>query len=110
MMDVVIKIVTWVITSFSGMLGIAKAFTELKKLLEKDVMPDIKTEDKAEEIVKKQELAHHLVVVTGIEAAYNIARGLILALNFALMMHYALKFSQVMRPKREGEQDRTTGQ
>ena len=104
MMDEVIKIVAWIITSLLGMIGFAKSFVETKKLLEKEVMPDIKTEEKAEEIVKKQELAHHLVVFTGIEAAYNIARGLVLALNFALLMHYALKFSQGMRPKKESEQ------
>ncbi len=34
----------------------------------------------------------------------NIARGLVLALNFALLMHYALKFSQGMRPQKESEQ------
>lgn len=103
MWDIISKIITWAITSFGGIIGIVKTFSETKKLLEKDVMPDIKTEDKAEEIVKKQELAHHLVILAGLEAAYNVARGLVVAFNFALLMHYSLKFAQSVKRKESSE-------
>lgn len=74
-----------------------KAFDETKKLIDEKIIPDIKSEVKAEEIVRKQELARSLVAFAGVEAAYNTAIGLIITLNFALIMHYALKFAT--RPK-----------
>lgn len=91
-MDEIIKIGSWILSIISGLVASAKGFVEMKKIMDEKVMPDIKTEDKADEIQKKQELAKWLVIFTGIEATYNIARGLILALNFAVLMHYALKF------------------
>jgi hypothetical protein len=92
--------ITWVITTIASIFAGMKAFDETKKLIEEKIMPDIKTEDKAEEIVRKQELAKSLVAFTGIEVAYYTARGLIIALNFALIMHYALKFG-ASRPRNE---------
>ena len=92
-MPIVAQWITWVITTIASIFTGVKAFDEAKKLIEDKIMPDIKTEDKAEEIVQKQELAKSLVAFTGIEAAYYTARGLIIALNFALIMHYALKFA-----------------
>jgi len=92
--------ITWVISTIVNIVTGLKAFDETKKLIEEKIMPDIKTEDKAEEIVRKQELAKSLVAFTGIEAAYYTARGLIIALNFAIIMHYALKFG-ASRPESE---------
>ncbi len=88
-----VEIITWALTSIGSILTGVKSFIEVKKLIDTKVMPDIQAEDKAEEIVRKQELARNLVAFTGIEAAYYTARGLIIALNFIVIMHYAYKFS-----------------
>lgn len=87
------QVISWIINSLGGLILMVKAFLETKKLLDDKVMPDIKTEDTATEIKNKQELAKSLVTLAGIEAAYNIARGLVIALNFAVIIHYAYKFA-----------------
>ncbi len=87
------SLISWILSSLASLIGLAKSFVEIKKLLDEKVMPDIKTEDTAKEIQDKQELAKSLVTLAGIEAAYNIARGLILALQFAVFAHYAHKFA-----------------
>lgn len=87
------SLISWIIGSLVGLFGLAKTFLETKKLLDEKVMPDIKIEDTATEIKSKQELAKSLVTLAGIEAAYNIARGLVLALNFAIIAHYAEKLA-----------------
>ncbi len=98
-MPLVEEWISWVLSSLGSIVLLAKTFVETKKLVEKQAMPDIKAEDKAEEIARKQELARSLVALTGIEAAYNAARGLIVALNFVLLVHYAYKFAALTRPR-----------
>ncbi|MFL5667062.1 MAG: hypothetical protein ACJ8BW_37795 [Ktedonobacteraceae bacterium] len=91
------SLISWIIGSLVSLFGLAKTFLETKKLLDEKVMPDIKTEDTAKEIQSKQELAKSIVTLAGIEAAYNIARGLVLALNFAVIVHYTLKFASHLK-------------
>ena len=70
-----------------------------KKLIEDKVMPDIKEGETVEEIKRKQELARNLVAFSGVEAAYYTARGLMIAVYFSLLMHYAYKFVALTKPK-----------
>ncbi len=99
-MPIVTQWISWVISMLMGIFTGVKAFDETKKLIDAKIMPEVKIEDKVEEIMQRQELARSLVAFAGVEAAYYTARGLIIALNFALIMHYAFKFA-AMRPKNE---------
>ncbi len=92
-MEAIITIIQQILTMIGGGILSFKALLEAKKLLEDKIMPDIKVEETAENIKSKQELAKHLVIFAGIEAAYNTARALIIALYFVLTMHYAFKFT-----------------
>jgi len=76
-----------------SLVSLIKVFAETKKVLDEKVMPNIITEDTVKNIQAKQELAKSLVTLAGIEAAYNIARGLILALQFAVFAHYVEKLA-----------------
>ena len=98
-MPLVVEWISWILGSLGSTVAFVKSFVETKKLFDEKIMPAIQAEDKAEEIVRKQELARNLVAFSGIEAAYYTARGLIIALNFALLMHYAFKFAALTRPR-----------
>lgn len=91
------QLITWIMSLLVSLFGLTKTFLETKKLIDEKIMPDSKTEDNAQEIRDKQELAKSLVMLVGIEAVYNIARGLLLALNFALIAHYAHKFASYLQ-------------
>jgi hypothetical protein len=86
--------ISWVLGTVTGLIGLLKSFDSTKKFFEEKVTPDLDTEETIEEIKRRQELARNIVAFAGIEAAYNVARGLVLALNFGLLLHYALKFSE----------------
>src|SRR5207245_317840 len=86
--------ITWALTTVTGLIGALKSLDSVKKFIEEKVMPDIETEETVEEIQRRQELARSLVAFTGIQAAYNVARGLIIALHFGLLLHYAFKFTE----------------
>jgi len=86
--------ISWVLTTVTGLIGLLKPFDSVKKFIEDKVMPDIETEETVEEIKRRQELARNIVAFAGIQAAYNVARGLIIALNFGLLVHYAFKFAE----------------
>jgi hypothetical protein len=91
------NLISWVISIVVSFVTATKAFIEIKKLLDEKVMPDIKAEDTAKQIQDKQELARNLVTLAGIEAAYNIGRGLILVLQFAALSHFVGKLTAELR-------------
>jgi len=92
--------IEWIIAFITNIFVMLKALVETKKLVEETVMPDIIGEEKIEEIKQKQELARNLVAMAGVQAAYNTARGLVMALLFGLVFHYAYKFTTaITRPK-----------
>src|SRR5207245_10011211 len=93
------SLVSWILSTVGGLVVTTKALLETKKLVEDKVMPDIDEGETVEEIKRKQELAHNLVAFAGVEAAYNTARGLMIAAYFALLMHYAYKFVALTKPK-----------
>ena len=98
-MEAIFTIIQQVLGMIGGVITSFKALLEAKKLLEDKIMPDITTEETAENIKSKQELAKYLVIFTGIEAAYNTARGFMVALYFVITMHYAFKFTQRLTRK-----------
>jgi uncharacterized protein YqhQ len=89
----IIGFIRGIIAVISTLVVAVKGLFEIKKLAEKTTMPDIKSEDKIAEIMDKKELARNLVALAGIEAAYNIARGLVTTLTFAVLFHYANKLT-----------------
>lgn len=95
------SLISWILSTVSSVIGLLKAFDGTKKFIEEKVMPDIKTEETIEEIKRRQELARNLVAFAGIEAAYNVARGLMIALNFGIILHYAFRFSERVTSKGE---------
>ncbi len=72
-MDIV-SFIGGIISSLSGLITAIKSFFEIKKLVEKTTMPDLKGEEKALQIKEKgdQETARNILILAGIEAAYNI--------------------------------------
>jgi len=68
----------------------------------KQLMPDIGSEKKAEEIVKKQELGWQLVTLAGIEASYNLLRTLLVVITYGIMVRFVAKF--MMNNMRKGHQ------
>jgi hypothetical protein len=82
------SLISWIVGLVVSLVGVIKTFVETKKLLDERVAPDLKAEETAKQIEEKQELAHSLIMLTTIEATYNIARGLLLALQFSVVMHY----------------------
>jgi hypothetical protein len=88
------RTVSWVLGTAVSLIGLLKTFDATKKFFDEKVTPDINSEETIEEIKRRQELARNIVAFAGIEAAYNVARGLVLALNFGLLLHYAFKFSE----------------
>ena len=93
------SLVSWILSTVGNLVLTTKALVEKKKLIKDKVMPDIKEGETVEEIKRKQELARNLVAFSGVEAAYYTARGLMIAVYFSLLMHYAYKFVALTKPK-----------
>ncbi|MGB8346800.1 MAG: hypothetical protein WCD86_18070 [Ktedonobacteraceae bacterium] len=91
--------IEWILATLSTVIAFVKSLLETKKLVDETIAPDLKGEEKAKAIANKQELAQSFVALAGIEAAYNIARGVVTALLFGLLLHYVYKFMELMKPR-----------
>lgn len=90
-------VVSPIISAVMSFILSAGTFDRVKKFFEKKVTPDINIEDKAKEIQGNQDLARNLVILAGIEATYNIARGIVVALNFGVLAYSAYRFAKFVR-------------
>lgn len=92
-MEAIATMIQQIVSMIGGAILAFKTFIEAKKLLDKQVMPDINVGETAEEIKNKQHLAKYLVIFAGIEAAYNTAKALMLALYMVITLYYAFKLT-----------------
>ncbi len=95
----VLNVIQWILSTIGSAFGLAKTSIEIKKLVDENIMPDFKGTDKAEEMRDKKELAGNLLTLAIIEAAYNTARGLVAALLFGLVAHFAIKTTEIAKSK-----------
>ncbi len=85
----ILQIITWIASKIADIAPRLKPVLDdaetIKSLM---TMPDMKIEEKAQEIVKQQELAKSLVFLVGIEAFYNIARISVIVMMYAILVRF----------------------